>query len=507
VGKWADSLNEIAALSEQIGFLTRIAIQTNQRATALELAKLLDLWRNISVRVTVVGKIGSGAEELARELAVGFGPRLSTELIETAAYDTLAADVWEEARRSAAIVCVIPSTAPLFDETQEILEEEFAGVAQKLFVTARSNEGPDDAVVPDIRQALSTDAELAHATVTSGQNLASVLEPFLNANYLQPLVRAMRDLIQPSVRRLRPVVSAFAAFLAMDQASFARQLDYIQRDLDALQALGQRAQEKLQAQSQASLGSIANQVTNLSTAMRQQAESVIQPAAIAHEILSSQDARTRFGRELTATARAAGYREFDARVRGIATNLSSARSLLLSGMDQMREEAEARVEELRLNIGPELFATLLQPPLDTEADRLMKVPLDPGDKYLETMTAAIGEIRRVIPDVPFSSNWAAGRIESMFRSEMNSNASSGWSLQTLDGPAAVTVAETWRDTTVREAGLLIGRVSSLVAMVQSGLATLRLKSLQIPKNSDARAKIGRAFAGYAERLRQMGEGS
>ena len=506
MGKWSESLNEIAVLSEQIVFLTRVAMQTNQVAIGASLAKLLDQWRDIALRVTVLGKIGGGAGDLAAQLAEGFGPRLTAQLIETVHYQSIVNDQWENLRRSAVIVCVVPSEAPLFDETQEMLTQRLEGVAQKVFVVALSADGGDEAVVPDIKQAIATAPEIARVSVTSANNLNSVLEVFLTDNYLRPLIVAMCEIIQPSARRLLPVVQTFADFLAMDQASFARRQDYVRRDLDALESIGQRATQVLETQNHTAIGGIANQIAAISTAMRQQAESMIQTALVPREVVSSQDARTRFGRDLTCRARSAGYSEFDGRVQAIAANMSSARSLLLSSADQMREEAEVRVEELRLNIGPHLFVTLLQPPLDMDAEQLMKLPLDPGENYAGVITSTIQKVRTSIPDPPFSSNWAAGRIESMFRSEMASNATSGWDVQTLDGPVALAVIETWRNTTVREAGLLIGRINALVTMLKSGLKALRLDALQIPKNPEARAKISRAFSAYAARLQQMGDG-
>src|SRR2546423_1671680 len=96
-------------LSEEIAFLTRVATHANQRAAAVELAKLLDVWRDISVAVTVMGKVENGAGAIATQLKERFGERLSTHLIESADYDTVPADEWEDARKSAAIVCIVPA--------------------------------------------------------------------------------------------------------------------------------------------------------------------------------------------------------------------------------------------------------------------------------------------------------------------------------------------------------------------------------------------------------------
>ena len=263
----------------------------------------------------------------------------------------------------------------------------------------------------------------------------------------------------------------------------------------------------LQTRSQAAMAGVAAQITNISTAMRQQADSMVQGAVIAHDVLSSQDSRTRFGKDLTASARGAGFREFDARVQAIAMNLNSARSLLLSNMDQVREEAEAHLEELQLNLGPELFASLLRPPLDTMGDRPFHIPINPGDNFAAAVTAQVQLVRGQLAEAPFASGWASGRIESMFRSEISANVSGGWTLQTIDGPVAAQVASLWQETVAREGGLLIGRINTLAGMVQAGMAALRLNALRIPRNPTARASLAAIFAGYAAQLKQIRENS
>ncbi len=498
--KWTEALDQAATLGGEMAFLTRVASQVNQRPVAMELAQLLDGWRNFSVCVTVVGKTESGAPQLAQQIAATFGSRLTTNVIETADYVEVSADAWNEARKSAAVVWVVPSSAPLYDETQETLAREFADTAGKLFLALAPENATEDAIVAEIRQLLSGDAKLRAATVSAGRDLPAVLERFLTGNYLEPLLSAMRAQIWASLRRLQPVVDAFAGFLAMEQADFAQRLEYIRRDVSAVQSLGQQAEKTLETRSQAAMSGVSAQIVSLSATMVKQAEKMVQGAVIPHEVLSSQDSRSRFGRDITTSARAAGYREFEARVQAIARNLNSARMLLLSDMDQVRAEAEAHLEELQLNLGPELFRTLLKPPLDVPSKGLLDVPLDPGDQFTGAVTESIQLVRQNIPDVPFTSNWAAGRIESLFRAEMAANATAGWSLQTVDGPAAAQVAGLWRETAEREAGLLIGRVNTVAGMVQSGLAALRLQALQIPKDKDARATIGRVFGGYAGRL-------
>jgi hypothetical protein len=505
--KWSAGLARLAELSGQCSLLKRIAVLSNQPEAAKQLSKSQGQLRSFSVPVTVLGRAETGVSRMIQQLSAAFGERLSATPLEVLDYGEVNRDEWDSARKSEAIVCLIPSIAPFYDGVETVLARELGGVAEQVFLVVMNSAdgeiGLAEPIAQEVQQILNAGSVLNRCTVCIEDHAAESLDPFLTARLLSPLITAIETQIASNLPRLNAGVTAFAGFLAMSPTALAQCLQFIDRDLQALQSLSKDATSKLQTQSQAALGGVANQIVSLSPAMRQKAEAILQSATIPHEVLTSQDSRTRFGKDLAAKARAAGYAEFDARAQTIAVNLASARALILANMDQVRDEASAHVEELQQNLGPELFATFLGPPLDALGASLFELPLEPGNQFTAAVTAAIQSVRSNSPDIPFTSGWAS-RIESMYRSELTANATAGWDLQNFDGSAAVELAKLWEDTGTQECGLLIGRIDALCSMVQKGMDALRLKALQIPNDPAVRAKIAAAYNDFASQLKTMG---
>jgi hypothetical protein len=258
----------------------------------------------------------------------------------------------------------------------------------------------------------------------------------------------------------------------------------------------------MESQSHTALSNVTAVLQVLSQAMRLQAETSVQNAPIPKDALGNQDARTGLGRSIVGTARAAGYREFDARVQSLALDLNSARSVLLSSVDQLRSEAQAHLEELTLNLGAGLFGAWLQKALPGSTDAPFEFSLEPGIAFPEMLNATAAQVRKAILDAEFSSGWTS-RIESVFKNEMVEAACAGWTSGTIDQRLAVAVAQTWEDTTRRPCGMLIGRVSEIVRVISAELQTSRMGSLQLPKNESNRARAAGAYREFAKKLTEI----
>jgi hypothetical protein len=495
---WAEALAEIAHRTDQAGFLLRLANYTNQRKVAARLARFLDALRSVRLTATLIGKPGNGAPLLAEQLTHSLAGEhmFAADILEAPDYSEIAADAWERARNSSAIVFVIPALAPLFDETGETIAKEFVSAAGKLFVAISSDDADPAPIAAEVKQVLNV-------PVHAADNLAPALSSFLAATYLTPLLKAEPDPIESSRRDLQPALTAFAEFLSLSHNQYQRRIEFIRKDLEALNELGQQAANTLRGESQTALNGAASALSTLALTMRQQAEAVVQGAGIPADVLGNQELRTRFGRNLIPAARSAGYREFEMRLQSVAMNLNSARSLLFSNLDQLREEAAAHVEELSLNIGPGLYAAWMNNAAQGWGERPFDLSLDPGTAFPEAVASAARKVRTGIPELGFSSGWATGRIEAMFRSELASSAVAGWTAATIEAPVTAAIAQTWRDTTERACGLLIGRIHTVVSIVSANLSSSRLDSLQIPRDPDARIRISSIFREFGNQLETM----
>jgi hypothetical protein len=316
------------------------------------------------------------------------------------------------------------------------------------------------------------------------------------------MAAALGAQIQAACGQLPPVVNAFADMLSVTHDQYRRQMDFVRRDLEALDALGRQAEQAVEAQSRKALSDMTAGLQTLAATMRQQAEAAVHNVPCPKEALQSQDVRTRLGRNITGVARVAGYREFDARIRSLAMELNSARSVLLSQMDQLRAEAQAHLEELTLNLGPELLPVWLRESSVGCLEKPLEFSLDPGAAFPDQVTQAAAQVRQTIPEIEFTSGWAS-RLEGLFKNELLSAATAGWTPAALDQAAAAAIAQIWTGAAERSCGILIGRLHVIVQVVTAGLESSRMASLHVPMDEKNRARLADAYRGFAAQLNDM----
>jgi hypothetical protein len=493
LSKWEQAFGEVSELSNQVRLLIRIANHTNQLAVVRDLVALLKSAPGSEMQVAILGKPENGATAVAAQLSVP-GWKIRPMVLEAPAYSDFPPQVLAQVKNSAAILVVVNAVAPLFDETAELLSREFTGVRDKLLIVVVANDGSGAAV-----------AELQQQTGVGVCESAGVADAVLHVLFNSQILNSLPELrkrIRAAAQTLRPFARAFADLLDLSQPQYLRRLEFIHRDVASLTDLAGKARTLLETQTQKSLGDARLAIQSLTGTMRQQAESAVQSTPIPRETLASLDARTQFGRSVIGYARAGAYREFDTRMQALAMDLNSARSVLLSGMDQLRVEAQAHLEELVLNLGEGLLPVWLSAAAPAWASTPLDFPLDPGTGFPERALAATRQVRGAIPEPQFASAWAS-RIEGLFKGEMAIAASANWSPAQLDQPLHAALAQLWKDATERTCGILIGRISMIVEAVNSGVAASRLGSLQLPRDPQNRAKVAEAFRGFTAELDRM----
>lgn len=502
---WSNIQAEVSTLTERLRFLLRIANYTNQRATARGLMQALDASHAAPIDITIIGKPEGGAERIAQEIHALLNPpesqagslRVRSSILEAADYSELSREGVARARKSSAILFIVSAVAPLFDETVEFIKREFGSYRDKIVLAVVDDEGDD--ALQELREAIAHYAGMDGVTVRAEAELGPALAEMLPAAHI---VDELRRHVREACEQLLPAVNAFAELLSIGQPQYLRRLEFVQRDLHALATIAQQALELMESQSHTAVSNVTAVLQVLSQAMRLQAETSVHNAPIPKDALGNQDARTRLGQSIVGTARAAGYREFDARVQALAMDLNSARSLLLSSMDQLRSEAQAHLEELTLNLGAGLFGVWLQKALPGSAESPLEFSLEPGIAFPEMLNAAAAQVRKAIPDAEFSSGWTS-RIEAVFKNEMVEAACAGWTSTTIDQRLAAAVAQIWEDTTRRPCGMLIGRLSEIGRVISAELHANRMGSLQLPKNESNRARLAGAYREFAKKLTEI----
>lgn len=485
-------LEDIDTLVEQLRRVLRIAGYTNQRDLARRLADLLTSARKASVDIVLIGKRDGGGLELGDRLEAAL-PRVHAIAVEASDYTAIGPDIVTRATNSAAILLAVPALAPFFDETEEFLTRQFGAVMDKVMLAVVGEETCLPVELPESLRELSC--------YTQDEIVAAVSDR-LARTQLRDLETEMRTQIRTACDRLLPVVATFADFLSMSQAQYLRQLDFIRKDVNGLQELAQKARQVLETQARRATSDLNEAGRELAQTMRQQAETTVYNTPFPKEILADQEKRNTAGRTIVAAARAAGYREFETRVQSLAMNLNSARSVLLSGVDELRAEAQARWEELSLNLGPELLTAWLVAASPSWPEKPLEFSLDAGAGFPELVMEAARQVREAIPDLGFSSTWAA-RIEGVYRAEMIAAAQTGWKPEALDIGLVLAVAQKWKDAAERGCGMLIARLEEIVRTASSGLASCRLDALALPKDDSVRGRIAEAYRGFGEELRKM----
>src|SRR5205814_3041614 len=139
----------------------------------------------------------------------------------------------------------------------------------------------------------------------------------------------------------------------------------------------------------------AGVIRSVIPALRQQAEIVIQRTGVRKDAVTA-EARNRFGQQTSAAARAAGHRQFDQRIHSMAMRLNSARSILLTTMEQFRAEALPHLEELTCNLGRDLYLAWMREAGCDWAEHPLDIPLDPGVDFPELILASAARIRQGI---------------------------------------------------------------------------------------------------------------
>src|SRR5581483_1693522 len=459
-------LREIDSTLERLRFLLRIANYTNQSAMVQRLTQAIAAAEALEVKAAFFSKPGLGARRLAREFEQSAPPgcHVSAIVLESAAYRDLAGNALADARKADTAVFLVPAAAPFFDDTLDFMAAELPGPRQKRLMVIDS---ADPALAGELAQAIAADQRFRDVAVcTEGQFVPLITDACLRHAGESQLAE-LRALAPTAARELRPAAAAFAAFLEIPQPGYLRRVDYIQRDLDALQAISRRSHEFLTRQGEAALAQATTAARALVPAMRQQAEIVIQQSVLPRD-LSAADARTRFGQQTSAAARAAGYRAFDERVRSIAMRLNSARSMLLTTMEKFRAEAQPHVDELSANVGYDLYlAWMRQAGFDWAAGPL-DLSLDPGVDFPDLITAAAARVRQAIPEQGFVAGWQ-NRLDAMLRADMTTAATNGWTTFAVDQPLATAISRAWAENAERACGLLIGRLDAVVHIIGSGV--------------------------------------
>ena len=487
---WTQALHQAEALRDRLRFALRLAGYTNQHAIAKSLAAAIDRDRQAAAEVVVIGKPECGATQLAAAIQASF-QNLQITTLESPAYADLAAESLARAQSAAAILFAIPAAAPFFDETLEFAAAQFASCKDHVLLVATGD--------PEFFKEPRPD--LSGFALYSTEEFADALFHRLAAAHVAPRVAGMKSELRRASEQLRPILNTFAEFLSMSQAQYARQLEFIRRDAGALRMLARKAQETLDAQSQKALANINEATQGLAQAMRKQAEGTVERAAVTRETLAAQELRTQMGRHVVAAARAAGCSEFDARIQSLAMNLNSSRSLLLSVAGQVRAEALARFSELSLNLGPGLLSAWLTAARFNWPDKPLDVSFDAGSEFPGRIMAAARELRQAIPETAFASG-IASRIDSLYRREMNTAATAGWT-PTLDQQLATSIYAVWNDAAGRNCGILIGRLHWIYRAVTDGIAAGRLGNLQSPADDRARARLGETWRDFAVRLENI----
>jgi hypothetical protein len=501
---WAREMEEAVRVRERLRAVARIAGLTDQRKIARELQKWLDVSQNVGVRLLVVSKPHCGGEDVMRVLGETFhcgsadaDAFVSTSLLEKLDLAEISGKDWEEMRTNAAVVVVIPALAPLFDDTVETMRREFAPVAQRLFfVIGMETEMPPAAY---IKSELAKHPALGGAPVLSLAELGPALAKYLRSGFLEPMLLAQRMQLVESSRQLLPLVKVFAELLSADAAQYQRRLDFIRRDVEPLRALAVSAHKTLEAQSQKALAGAGQLIAGLGSAMQQKADEVMRGLFVPRDVLASQDLRTRFGREVTARVRIAADQEVTQRLQRVATNLTNARSVLFSSLDQMREEAAVHVEELSHNVGHDLFQAWMREAVPDWSSAWLETVFDPGTSFPAAVEGVGQKIWQGLPLQEFNSSWAS-RVEAIYRAELTGATSTTWTAAAVDGPAIRAVAQVWSDMTEAPAGKLIGKVEALVAAVSGAMAASRFGSLQLPADPSARKDLSAIYAGFAKEL-------
>jgi hypothetical protein len=508
---WEKALSEVSAATDRICFLIRVANHTNQRALARALAQVLRDSQKSVLDITIIGKPEGGAAQMAQHVCATLnraessdGPlRLRCTILEAADYGELEPETLKSARDGAAILFVVSALAPFFDETVEVITRRFGSNPDKVIVVIATDEDYLDLeiTVADLVDAAAHQSNLQGFKICAESDMIPCLTEML-AIHVRATLQQLGSETRLSRERLLPIVNTFGEFLSISQAQYLRRIEFIHRDLSGLTVAAERAQELLITQSQAALSHAIAPVSALSQTMQRQAETTARNVTLSRETLANQAERTRFGRDIIGTARRVGYQEFDACVQSLAMGLNSARSVLISSIDELRWEARAHLEELVLNLGADLFSAWFPSGSFSANESFLDFSLDTGVDFPKEIIAAAAEIRQAIPEIEFSSGWP-NRIEAMFKNELASAACAGWTSTSIDGRLANAVTRIWENTTSRPCGILIGRLNEITRVVSAEMQSSRLGSLQLPADQMNRTKVAKAYRAFSRKLTEI----
>jgi hypothetical protein len=490
-------LREIDSTLDRLRFLLRIASYTNRTALAQKLNRAIASAETLEVKAAFYGKLGLGVARLAAafEQSLPAGVRLRASILEAPAYRELAPEALLAARQADASVFLVPAAAPFFDDTVDFLAAEVPEPRRKRLIVIDS---ADAALAADLAIAVTGDPRLRDVTLCTEPQFIPALTAACLQDPAQAALQELRALVPIAARELKPAAAAFAAFLALPQPGYLRRIEYIRRDLDALSNISRRAHEFLSRQGEAALAHAGTAARGIVPAMRQQAEAVIQQSPLPRDATTAQ-ARARFGQQTSVAARAAGYREFDERVRSAAMRLNSARSILLTTMEQFRAEAQPHMEELTANLGPDLYMVWMREAGFDWAERPLDLPLDPGVDFPDLILAAAARIRQAIPEQDFVASWQS-RLDAMLRSDMTASATAGWTTFAVDQPLSGAIGGIWNENVERACGLLIGRLDAFVNVVKAALASSRIGSLRCPADPGLRRQTAGLYRGFADAI-------
>jgi hypothetical protein len=495
---WSQALSEIAQAHDTLERILRIAGYVHHRAVARELALPAGATRILDVAVLAKPGLDPTATSLdwakyfaAEPLIVNF------RVHELATFHDVFGDVATQARAAAAVIFVLPALAPAIDETLDSIQRELPDSRNKVLIALAAADTTDDhtrGIVSEVRE------ELPDTPVATTAETPSALAGLLASTQAPAILNDLRTHARSAAAQLLPLVRTSAEFLSCSQPQFLRRLEFIRRDLAALKELEERAGHLLGQISEAALQRVSTAIDNLSGAMQKIAESTVENAQPPREALATQESRHAFGRQLSAAARAAAFREYTQRTESFAMDLNSARSLLLSNLGQIRVEAAGHFEELTLNLGMDLYSGWLGPKPPAWGANPLDISLDPGAGIASALQAYAQSIRQNLTGPEFVSGWAAGRIERMFKSEIASNAVVGWNPNTIDQPLAAAIRQVWHRDTERPCGLLIGRLRAIIEAVTAGLKNYRLEAHRLPRLAENRAKTAELYRNFALEL-------
>jgi hypothetical protein len=486
-------LREIDSTSERLRFLLRIASYINRTTVAQRLSQAIAA-ATLELKVAFFGKPGLGAARLARafEQSAPAGCRLITTVLESPLYSDLDPAALAGVRESSVAVFLVPAAAPFFDETLDFMAAGIPGGGCKRVIVVDSD---DAALAGELTHTVAGDQRLRDVAVTTEAQFVPLLTDACLCAAAQSRLTELRALASGAARELRPAASAFANFLALPQPGYLRRIDYIQRDLDALSDISRRSHEFLSRQMEEALSRAATAARAIVPAMRQQAETIIQQSVPP----TATDLRGRFGQQTSAAARAAGYREFDERVRSLAMLLNSARSILLTTMEQFRAEAQPHIEELIANLGQDIYLVWMREAGFDWGARPLELSLDPGVDFPDLILAAAARVAQSVPEQSFVTGWQ-NRLDAVLRSDMITAATSGWTTMAVDQPLVSAVGTAWNEAAQRACGLLIGRLDALVHVVGTGVASTRLGSLRLPADPGLRRQTASLYRGFADAI-------